>query len=114
MILSILQKAQRNTASISFAQSRCFATVAPHSRIPREKNYYSILGLERTATPEQIKEAYRELAKQYHPDITGGTTKDAEKFRDVMEAYGILSVKESRVNYDLSMKRNPDQYKEMS
>ena len=82
--------------------------------MPREKNYYSILGLERTATPEQIKEAYRELAKKHHPDITGGTTKDAEKFRDVMEAYGILSVKESRVNYDLSMKRNPDQYKEMS
>ena len=69
--------------------------------MPREKDYYSILGVERTATPEQIKDAYRELAKRHHPDVVGGAAPDVGKFRDVMEAYGVLSVPESRVNYDL-------------
>lgn len=69
-----------------------------------------------TATPEQIKEQYRKLAKKYHPDVRS-TDKlsehvpNAELFRDVVEAYQVLSVRESRVNYDLSRKRNPDLYK---
>ena len=48
---------------------RSFAQVAQHSGIPREKEYYSILGVDKTATPEQIKEAYRSKVKLHHPDV---------------------------------------------
>lgn len=84
-----------------------------------EKDYYSILDIPYTATPEQIKEQYRKLAKKYHPDVrTSDKTQEhqpnADLFRDVVEAYQVLSVRESRANYDLSRKKNPDLYKGMS
>ena len=82
--------------------------------MPKEKNYYKILGIEQTATPEQIKDAYREKVKKHHPDVVGGAAPDAELFTDLMEAYGVLSVKESRVSYDLTMRKNPNDYKEIS
>ena len=110
----MLQRAQKNLASSAVYQTRCFATTVPHSRIPQEKDYYKILGVEKSATPEMVKDAYRELAKRHHPDVVGGTAPDADKFRDVMEAYGVLSVRESRANYDISMRKNPDAYREVS
>lgn len=64
-----------------------------------------------TATHEQIKDAYRVKVKLHHPDVQGSTAPDATKFRDVMEAFGVLSVRESRANYDLLKKKNPDHYK---
>lgn len=94
------------------AQSRFFGSVT-HSRVPTEKDYYGILGVSSLATPEQIKDAYRELAKKYHPDVAG-TDSDAKMFRDVMEAYGVLSVRESRANYDLLKRKNPDAFKTVS
>lgn len=59
---------------------------------PLEKDYYSILGISASATPEQIKESYRKLAKKYHPDARAAAgdqdyTPDANRFRDVQEAY---------------------------
>lgn len=60
-------------------------------------DYYSILGVPRTATPEQIKKAYRQKAKQYHPDKPTG---DAEQFKRVNEAYEILSNSDKRSAYD--------------
>lgn len=86
---------------------------------PLEKDYYTILGVNATATPEQIKEAYRTLAKRFHPDVRVSSPKEVhepnpDKFRDVAEAYAVLSVRESRVNYDLSRKKNPELYKGMS
>lgn len=51
------------------------------------KNYYDVLGLSEGATKDEIKSAYRQLAKKYHPDIPTG---DAEKFRDINEAYQVL------------------------
>ena len=84
------------------ASRRSFATVAKHSRMPTQKDYYKILGVSTDATPEQIKDAYRVSAKKYHPDVVGGQSQpDSEKFRDVMEAYAVLSVIQSRANYDL-------------
>jgi len=56
---------------------RYFGTVAQHSRVPTQKDYYDILGIGRDATPEQIKDAYREAAKRYHPDLTGSSEGDA-------------------------------------
>ncbi len=77
------------------------APAQQHSRIPAQKEYYSILGISNTATPEQIKEAYRNMVKKHHPDVQGSEQPDSAKFRDVMEAFSVLSVRESRVNYDL-------------
>jgi DnaJ-class molecular chaperone len=84
-----------------------------------EKDYYSILRVQSTATPEQIKDAYRDLVKKYHPDArVSQEVKDSEpnvdKFRDVTEAYQVLSQRQSRINYDLSRKKNPDLYKPIS
>ena len=111
----MLQRAciPRNGMLVS-RQTRYFGSVAQHSRMPTEKDYYNILGVNSTATPEQIKDAYRDAAKKYHPDLTGSSDADAQKFRDVMEAYGVLSVRESRVNYDILKRKNPDAYSEIS
>jgi len=68
------------------------------------------LGVSSTSTHEQIKEAYKISVKKYHPDVVGSEQPDAAKFRDVMEAYGILSIRESRASYDLLRKKNPQNY----
>src|SRR5207342_1148178 len=63
------------------------------------KDYYKILGVERTANEEQIKKAYRKLARKYHPDVS--KEKDAEeKFKEVSEAYEVLKDAEKRKAYD--------------
>lgn len=68
----------------------------------KEKNYYKILGVSRTATSKEIKKAYRELALKYHPDKnTGDSKEEAEKmFHDIGEAYEVLSDDELRAKYD--------------
>jgi DnaJ-class molecular chaperone len=75
------------------------------------------LGLTKTATPEDIKDAYRKMAMKHHPDLQRGKEghqPDAQKFRDIMEAYSVLSVRESRVSYDLQVRKNPDAYEAVS
>jgi len=65
-----------------------------------EKDYYEILGVKKNATDEELKKAYRNLAKKYHPDKNKGN-KDAEnKFKEISEAYAVLSDKEKREQYD--------------
>lgn len=65
------------------------------------KDYYSILGLESNkVTANEIKIAYREQAKKYHPDINGGNSELEEKFKDINEAYKILSDSKTRKRYD--------------
>ncbi len=61
------------------------------------KDYYTILGVTRTATEDEIKKAYRKLAHQYHPDKAGG---DETKFKEINEAYQVLSDKNKRAQYD--------------
>ena len=66
----------------------------------QKRDYYEVLGVSKTATDEEIKKAYRGLAKKYHPDMNPGD-KDAEKkFKEASEAYAILSDKEKRAQYD--------------
>jgi curved DNA-binding protein CbpA len=100
------------------AQYRNFASQVGHQTL--EKDYYSILQVPSHATNDEIKEAYRRLAKKYHPDVRSQQNAEAaerqeydpdvEKFRDVVEAYQILSVKESRATFDLSRRKNPHLY----
>ncbi len=71
------------------------------------KNYYEILGFStRKVSTEQIKNAYREQAKKYHPDINLNDSISEEKFKDVNEAYRVLSDEKQRRNYDISWIRN--------
>ena len=64
------------------------------------KDYYSVLGISKTATKAEIKKAYRSLAKKYHPDKTNSNSALEEKFKEVSEAYEVLSNDENRKKYD--------------
>ena len=65
-----------------------------------KRDYYEVLGLSKGATEEELKKAYRKLAKKYHPDVNPGD-KDAEaKFKEINEAYGILSDPDKKSRYD--------------
>lgn len=71
-------------------------------------NHYETLNVKQTATENEIKASFRKLATKYHPDKNGGNKTSEEKFKQINEAYQILSDKEERAKYDqfLSMKAN--------
>lgn len=64
------------------------------------KDYYEILGVSKDADEKEIKKAYRKLAKKYHPDVNQGDEAAAEKFKEVSEAYEVLSDPDKRKKYD--------------
>ena len=68
-----------------------------------KKNYYDILGVDKKATPEQIKSAYRKLAMKYHPDRNQGDAAAAEKFKEINEANETLSDEQKRAAYDYEL-----------
>ena len=64
------------------------------------KDYYSTLGISKTATQEDIKKAFRKLARKHHPDVNPGDAAATEKFKEISEAYEVLSDPEKRQKYD--------------
>lgn len=64
------------------------------------QDYYAVLGVPRTATAADIKRAYRKLARKYHPDVNPGDRAAEEKFKQISEAYAVLSDPEKRQRYD--------------
>ena len=65
-----------------------------------KRDYYEVLGLKKDASEDDMKKAYRKLAKKYHPDLNPGD-KDAEtSFKEINEAYQVLSNPETRAQYD--------------
>lgn len=66
----------------------------------QKKDFYAVLGVERTASQDEIKKAYRKLAMQHHPDKNPGNKKAEEKFKEITEAYETLSDAQKRKQYD--------------
>ncbi|HEX7828760.1 MAG TPA: DnaJ C-terminal domain-containing protein [Thermoanaerobaculia bacterium] len=65
-----------------------------------EKDYYEILGVKKTATDAELKKAYRDLAKKYHPDKNKGNKEAENRFKEISEAYAVLSDADKRGQYD--------------
>ncbi len=66
----------------------------------QKRDYYEVLGLSKGASDDEIKKAYRKLAKKYHPDMNPGDKTAEAKFKEVNEAYSVLSDKDKRAKYD--------------
>ncbi len=65
------------------------------------KDYYSVLGVSESASPEEIKKAFRTLAKKHHPDRNKGDKQAEERFKDISEAYDVLGDQQKRQQYDM-------------
>ena len=65
-----------------------------------KRDYYDVLGVSKSASPDELKSAYRKLAVKYHPDKNPGDKSAEDKFKEASEAYGVLSDKSKKENYD--------------
>jgi len=66
----------------------------------QNKDYYATLGIKKTATPEEIRKAFRKAARRYHPDVNPGDKRAEEKFKEISEANDVLSDEKKRKVYD--------------
>lgn len=78
--------------------------------MPDKKNYYETLGVDKNASADEIKSAYRRLAKKYHPDLNPNNAEAAEKFKEINEAYETLSDPTKKSNYDTYGSANPNDF----
>lgn len=65
-----------------------------------KRDYYDVLGVSKSATPDELRKAYRKLVRQYHPDANRNNPKAAEKFQELQEAYDVLNDESKRKHYD--------------
>ena len=84
------------------------------SRLFATRDYYAVLGVGKRASADQIKQAYRDLAKLYHPDLVGpaGSQGAAAKFEQIAEAYSVLANQDRRAKYDIDHDRTPESLRE--
>src|SRR3954463_690225 len=66
----------------------------------KNKDYYGVLGIKKTATADEIRKAFRKAARKYHPDVNPGDKKAEEKFKEISEANDVLSDEKKRKVYD--------------
>ena len=66
----------------------------------KKRDYYEVLGVQKNATADELKKAYRKLAKQNHPDLNPGDKEAEARFKEINEAYEVLSDKDKRAKYD--------------
>ena len=71
----------------------------------QKRDYYEVLGVEKSADDATIKKAYRVLAKKYHPDMNPGDAEAEKKFKDIVEAYEVLGNAERRKKYDVKQEK---------
>ena len=64
------------------------------------KDYYKVLGVERSASADDVRKAYRKLAMQYHPDRNPGDKQSEDRFKEINEAYQVLNDPQKRARYD--------------
>ncbi|UNC93939.1 molecular chaperone DnaJ [Candidatus Contubernalis alkaliaceticus] len=74
-----------------------------------KQDYYEVLGLNRDASADEIKKAYRKFARKYHPDFNAGDEESAKKFKEVKEAYDVLADSQKRAHYDQFGHVDPNQ-----
>ncbi len=65
-----------------------------------KRDYYEVLGIQKGASADEIKKAYRQMAKKYHPDLNKGDANAEQMFKDVNEAYSVLSDPDKKAKYD--------------
>ena len=85
---------------VKFTLRYLFSICFPFPVMGQTKNYYKILGVEKTATSAEIKKRYRELARKHHPDVNNGSKKSENNFKILSAAYQVLSDKKKRREYD--------------
>ena len=73
-----------------------------------KRDYYEVLGVDKNATEDQIKKAYRTIAIKYHPDRNPGNKEAEEKFKEAAEAYDVLHDPQKRQQYEDSMVQVPE------
>ena len=90
-------KEMRDRGAVS---SPCLALWWKAVCLVAKRDYYEVLGVDRSAGPDEIKKAYRRLARKYHPDVNRDDPDAEEKFKEATEAYKVLSDEQARARYD--------------